>query len=130
MLFRIASRNTTPSFCSCRPRSWACLFPSTSDLMVMLTTLIGFLAALSSWNAIQDRVKEYYALFLLLQTALLGVFVSLDFRSDGDAHHAHRVPGGAVLLECYSGSRQGILRPLSAPADRAPGRVCFPRLPI
>jgi NADH-quinone oxidoreductase subunit M len=50
-----------------------------SLLMVMLTTLIGFLAALSSWNAIQDRVKEYYALFLLLQTALIGVFVSLDF---------------------------------------------------
>jgi NADH-quinone oxidoreductase subunit M len=50
-----------------------------SLLMVLLTTLIGFLASLSSWNAIQDRVKEYYALFLLLQTALIGVFVSLDF---------------------------------------------------
>ncbi len=50
-----------------------------SLLMVLLTTLIGFLAVLSSWNAIQDRVKEYYALFLLLQTALIGVFVSLDF---------------------------------------------------
>jgi NADH-quinone oxidoreductase subunit M len=50
-----------------------------SLLMVLLTTLIGFLASLSSWNTIQDRVKEYYALFLLLQTALIGVFVSLDF---------------------------------------------------
>ena len=45
----------------------------------MLTTLMGFLAILCSWNAIQDRVKEYYAMFLLLQTGMIGVFLSLDF---------------------------------------------------
>ena len=45
----------------------------------MLTTVIGFLAILSSWNAIEDRVKEYYAMFLLLQTGMIGVFMSLDF---------------------------------------------------
>jgi NADH-quinone oxidoreductase subunit M len=50
-----------------------------SLLLVMLTTLVGFLAILSSWNAIDDRVKEYYAMFLLLQTGMIGVFVSLDF---------------------------------------------------
>jgi NADH-quinone oxidoreductase subunit M len=50
-----------------------------SLLLVMLTTLLGFLAILSSWNAITERVKEYYAFFLLLQTAMLGVFMSLDF---------------------------------------------------
>jgi len=48
-------------------------------LLVMLTTVIGFLSVLSSWNAIEDRLKEYYAFFLLLQTAMLGVFMSLDF---------------------------------------------------
>jgi NADH-quinone oxidoreductase subunit M len=48
-------------------------------LLVMLTTLIGFIAILSSWNAITDRLKEYYAFFLLLQTAMLGVFMALDF---------------------------------------------------
>ena len=48
-------------------------------LLVMLTTVVGYLAILSSWNAVQDRLKEYYAFFLLLQTALLGVFMSLDF---------------------------------------------------
>jgi NADH-quinone oxidoreductase subunit M len=47
-------------------------------LLVMLTTLIGVIAILSSWNAINDRVKEYYAFFLLLQTAMLGVFMALD----------------------------------------------------
>src|SRR3954451_8877787 len=48
-------------------------------LLVMLTTAIGFLAVLSSWNAIHERLKEYYAFFLLLQTGMLGVFMSLDF---------------------------------------------------
>ena len=50
-----------------------------SYLLVMLTTLMGFIAILCSWNSIQDRVKEYYAMFLLLQTGMLGVFLSLDF---------------------------------------------------
>jgi NADH-quinone oxidoreductase subunit M len=50
-----------------------------SLLLVMLTTLIGFLAVLSSWNAIHDRLKEYYAFFLVLQTGMLGVFMALDF---------------------------------------------------
>jgi NADH-quinone oxidoreductase subunit M len=48
-------------------------------LLVMLTTAIGFLAILCSWNAITERLKEYYAFFLLLQTGMLGVFMSLDF---------------------------------------------------
>jgi NADH-quinone oxidoreductase subunit M len=48
-------------------------------LLVMLTTAIGVIAILSSWNAIHDRLKEYYAFFLLLQTGMLGVFMALDF---------------------------------------------------
>jgi NADH-quinone oxidoreductase subunit M len=48
-------------------------------LLVMLTTLLGFISILSSWNAITVRLKEYYALFLLLQTGMLGVFMALDF---------------------------------------------------
>jgi NADH-quinone oxidoreductase subunit M len=50
-----------------------------SLLLLMLTTLVGALAILCSWNAVQERVKEYYAMFLLLQTGMIGVFVSLDF---------------------------------------------------
>src|SRR5437867_9294989 len=49
-----------------------------SLLLLMLTTLMGFVAILCSWNAIQDRVKEYYAMFLLLQAGMIGVFISLD----------------------------------------------------
>jgi NADH-quinone oxidoreductase subunit M len=50
-----------------------------SMLLVMLTTLVGFLAVLSSWSAIEERLKAYYAMLLLLQTGMLGVFISLDF---------------------------------------------------
>lgn len=46
--------------------------------MLLLTALIGFIAALSSWN-IQKSVKGYFALYLLLVTGMMGVFVSLDF---------------------------------------------------
>jgi NADH-quinone oxidoreductase subunit M len=50
-----------------------------SMLLVMLTTLVGPLAVLSSWEVIQVRVKEYYAFMLMLQAGMLGVFISLDF---------------------------------------------------
>src|SRR5690348_4880107 len=50
-----------------------------SFLLIMLTTVLGFLATLSSWSAIQERLKEYYAMFMLLQAGMLGVFMSLDF---------------------------------------------------
>jgi NADH-quinone oxidoreductase subunit M len=50
-----------------------------SMLLILLTTLLGFIAILSSWNAITERVKEYYAFLLLLQTGMLGVFMSMDF---------------------------------------------------
>jgi NADH-quinone oxidoreductase subunit M len=47
-------------------------------LLILLTTLLGVIAALSSWNYIQKREKEYYVLLLLLQTAVVGVFASMD----------------------------------------------------
>ena len=50
-----------------------------SLLLYLLTTLLGFLAILSSWTAVTDRVKEYYIFLLVLQTGMLGVFISLDF---------------------------------------------------
>lgn len=46
--------------------------------MVILTALISFIATLSSWN-INHSLKGYFALFLLLDTGMMGVFVALDF---------------------------------------------------
>jgi NADH-quinone oxidoreductase subunit M len=48
-------------------------------LMILLTTLMGTIAVLSSWTAIKERVKEYYIFLLILQAGMLGAFVSLDF---------------------------------------------------
>jgi NADH-quinone oxidoreductase subunit M len=50
-----------------------------SLLLILLTTLLGPLAVLSSWTAIEERVKEYYVFMLMLQAGMLGVFISLDF---------------------------------------------------
>ena len=50
-----------------------------SLVLVTLTGFVSFLALASSWACIQLRVKEYYAWFLLLQFAMIGVFLSLDF---------------------------------------------------
>ena len=50
-----------------------------SFLLIMLTTLLGWISILSSWTAIENRVKEYYVWFLVLQTGMLGVFMALDF---------------------------------------------------
>src|SRR6478735_5676228 len=43
-----------------------------STLLILLTTLMGFIAILSSWTAITERVKEYYIFLLVLQTGMLG----------------------------------------------------------
>src|SRR4030095_12251462 len=50
-----------------------------SFLLIMLTTLLGCISILCSWTAIEERVKEYYIWFLVLQTGMLGVFMALDF---------------------------------------------------
>ncbi len=49
-----------------------------SVLMVILTAIISIVAVSASWN-IQKSVKGYMALLLLLNTGMMGVFVSLDF---------------------------------------------------
>lgn len=46
--------------------------------LVLLSTFICVLAAIASWN-IDKMTKGYFTLFLLLETGILGVFLSLDF---------------------------------------------------
>lgn len=48
-----------------------------SLMMVLLTTFLTPLALLTSFN-ITDKIKLYFALFLLLETGMLGVFLALD----------------------------------------------------
>jgi NADH-quinone oxidoreductase subunit M len=46
--------------------------------LVVLTGLLAPVGVVASWNAINERSKIFYALFLVQQTAMLGVFISLD----------------------------------------------------
>ncbi|MCY2953019.1 MAG: NADH-quinone oxidoreductase subunit M [Planctomycetota bacterium] len=46
--------------------------------LVLLSTFICLLACIASWN-IEKMTKGYMALFLFLETGILGVFLSLDF---------------------------------------------------
>src|SRR5213082_1402700 len=49
-----------------------------SLLLVLLTTFLTPLALASAWHAIEDRLKEFVITVLVLETGMLGVFVSLD----------------------------------------------------
>ncbi len=46
--------------------------------LVVLTGLLAPIGVIASWNAITERRKIYFALFLVQQTAMVGVFISLD----------------------------------------------------
>jgi NADH-quinone oxidoreductase subunit M len=46
--------------------------------LVILTTLLVPIAILSSWRAVEKRVLSYYVFLLVLEAAMIGVFVSLD----------------------------------------------------
>jgi NADH-quinone oxidoreductase subunit M len=49
-----------------------------SLLLIMLTTVLSAVVMLSSWKAITTGIKGYYISMLLLETGMIGVFVSLD----------------------------------------------------
>src|SRR5882757_3453150 len=46
--------------------------------LVLLTTFLTPLCVLISWNSIHERVKEFFILLLILETAMIGVFVARD----------------------------------------------------
>lgn len=46
--------------------------------LVVLTTFLTPLCVLISWKSVHDRVKEFFILMLVLETAMIGVFVALD----------------------------------------------------
>ncbi|MGQ9682510.1 MAG: NADH-quinone oxidoreductase subunit M [Anaerolineae bacterium] len=47
-------------------------------LLILLTTFLTLLAVLSSWTAVSKNLKGYLIAMLLLETGMIGVFVSLD----------------------------------------------------
>jgi NADH-quinone oxidoreductase subunit M len=49
-----------------------------SIMLVLLTTFLTPLSILSTWTAVEERVKEFMLFFLLLEVGMVGVFLSLD----------------------------------------------------
>lgn len=73
--------------------------------MVVLTGLLAPVGVLASWNAIKDRRKIYYSLFMVQQTAMFGVFVSLDLMVYYGFWELSLVPM-AILIAMY-GRKEG-----------------------
>ncbi len=84
-LFQVFDRSTTALQFTIR-RPWIPTFnieffmgiDGVSITMVLLTALLCFICIFASWG-IEKAVKGYFALFLLLDTGMMGVFCALDF---------------------------------------------------
>lgn len=68
-------------------RSWIPLWDITykvgvdgiSILFIILTAILSILCVTVSWKAIQDKVKEFFISLLIMETAMIGIFISLNF---------------------------------------------------
>jgi NADH-quinone oxidoreductase subunit M len=49
-----------------------------SILLILLTTLLTPLSILSTWTAVEERVKDFMLFFLLLEVGMTGVFLAQD----------------------------------------------------
>ena len=73
--------------------------------LVVLVGILGPVGVLASWNTIGQRRKVYYSLFLVQQTAMYGVFISLDLMVYYGFWELSLVPM-AILIAMY-GRREG-----------------------
>ena len=76
-----------------------------SLFLVILSTFLSAVAVLSSWSAITERVKAYMAMLLLLEAALIGVFISLDLFLFYLFFEASLIPM-ALLIGQWGGERR------------------------
>jgi len=73
--------------------------------LVVLVGLLGPVGVLASWKSINRRQKVFYSLFLLQQTAMYGVFISLDLMLYYGFWELSLVPM-AILIAMY-GRKEG-----------------------
>ena len=73
--------------------------------LVVLTGILAPIGVLASWNPIKERRKIYYSLFLVQQTAMIGVFISLDLMLYYGFWELSLVPM-AILIAMY-GRKEG-----------------------
>jgi len=60
------------------PFAWALGIDGIALMLIMLTLFLMPICILASWTAIEKRVQEYMASFLLMETLMIGVFVAQD----------------------------------------------------
>ncbi len=73
--------------------------------LVVLTTFLVPISVLISWTSIKERVKEFFILMLILETAMIGVFVSLDLFQFYFFWEATLIPM-ALLIGMYGHERR------------------------
>jgi NADH-quinone oxidoreductase subunit M len=76
-----------------------------SLVMLLMTTLLTFVAVPSAWSYIDRRKKLFYSLLLLLETAMIGVFVSLDLLLFYIFWEAMLIPM-ALIIGIWGGERR------------------------
>ncbi len=76
-----------------------------STIMLFMTTLITFIAVPSAWKYVKERLKLFYALLLLLETAMIGVFISLDMLLFYVFWEAMLIPM-ALIIGIWGGKRR------------------------
>ena len=77
--------------------------------LVVLTTFLTPLCVLISWKSVHDRVKEFFIILLILETALIGVFTSLDLFLFYFFWEATLIPM-ALLIGIFGHEPQGLCR--------------------
>ena len=53
-----------------------------SILLVLLTAFLTPISLLSTWTAVEDRVKDFMIFFLMLEMGMMGVFLAQEFTGD------------------------------------------------
>ncbi len=76
-----------------------------SLFLVLLTTFLTAISVLSSWTSITEQLKEYYALLLFLEAAMIGVFIALDLFLFFVFWEASLIPM-ALLIGRWGGQRR------------------------
>ena len=88
----------------------------------MLTTFLMPLCILASWKSIsKQRVVEYMAAFLILETLIIGVFTSLDLFLFYLFFEGTLMPM-FLIIGIWGGKRTGSMRPTSSSSTPCWGR--------
>ena len=92
-----------------------------SVLFVVLTALLMPACVLSSWGSIQNRVREYMIVFLILETLCIGVFTTLDLAMFYVFFEGSLIPM-FLIIGIWGGERAASRRPTSSSFTPSPAR--------